>query len=375
MKLPGVGDWRALGWPVATGLMAALLILQTLHYRELTGRAAAPGSAATGAAPASYAAAVRRATPAVVNIYTRKVVRRPYNPLFDEPYFQRLFRRGTAPQRERIQRSLGSGVIVSADGYLLTNNHVIEGASDILVLLADGREAIATVIGTDPDTDLAVLDIDLPDLQPIPVGNPDAAEVGAVVLAIGNPYGFEQSVSQGIISATGRSGLQLNTYENFIQTDAAINPGNSGGALLDAQGNLLGINTAIIAPTGGSQGIGLAIPADYAIKVLQDIVAHGYVVRGWLGVEVQPLPARVSTTTGAHTGLVVSDVEPDSPAQGAGVHPGDILLALNGTATSQGRNAMYRIALMAPGDAFELEIYRDGKLIRLAGTLGQRPQD
>jgi len=264
---------------------------------------------------------------------------------------------------------------VSADGYLLTNNHVIEGASEILVLLADGREAIATVIGTDPDTDLAVLDIDLPDLQPIPVGNPDAAEVGDVVLAIGNPYGFEQSVSQGIISATGRSGLQLNTYENFIQTDAAINPGNSGGALLDAQGNLLGINTAIIAPTGGSQGIGLAIPADYAIKVLQDIVAHGYVVRGWLGVEVQPLPARVVTTAGAHTGLVVSDVEPESPAQAAGVHPGDILLALNGTATSQGRNAMYRIALMAPGDAFELEIYRDGKLIRLGGKLGQRPQD
>ncbi len=375
MKLPGVSDWRALGWPVATGLMAALLILQALHYRELTGQAVAPGAAPTGAAPASYAAAVRRATPAVVNIYTRKVVRRPYNPLFDEPYFQRLFRRGTAPQRERIQRSLGSGVIVSADGYLLTNNHVIEGASEILVLLADGREAIATVIGTDPDTDLAVLDIDLPDLQPIPVGNPDAAEVGDVVLAIGNPYGFEQSVSQGIISATGRSGLQLNTYENFIQTDAAINPGNSGGALLDAQGNLLGINTAIIAPTGGSQGIGLAIPADYAIKVLQDIVAHGYVVRGWLGVEVQPLPARVVTTAGAHTGLVVSDVEPESPAQAAGVHPGDILLALNGTATSQGRNAMYRIALMAPGDAFELEIYRDGKLIRLGGKLGQRPQD
>jgi serine protease DegS len=368
-----LNGWRALGWPVATGLMAALLILQTLHYRELAGRPAAVAEDA--GAPVSYAAAVRRATPAVVNIYTRKVIRRPYNPLFDEPFFQRLFKRGTAPQRERIQRSLGSGVIMSADGYLLTNNHVIAGASEILVLLADGREAIATVIGTDPDTDLAVLDIDLPELQPIPVGDPDAAEVGDVVLAIGNPYGFGQSVSQGIISATGRFGLQLNTYENFIQTDAAINPGNSGGALLDARGNLLGINTAIYSPSGGSQGIGLAIPADYAIKVLRDIVAHGYVVRGWLGVEVQPLPARIVTADGAHTGLVVSDVEPGSPAQTAGVLPGDILLALNGTATSQGRNAMYRIALMAPGEAFDLEIYRDEQLVRLAGKLGQRPQD
>ncbi len=372
---PGLNGWRAMGWPVATGLMAALLILQALHYRELAERPTTSTEAASIDAPASYAAAVRRATPAVVNIYTRKVVRRPYNPLFDEPFFQRLLNRGTAPQRERIQRSLGSGVIMSGDGYLLTNNHVIEGANEILVLLADGRDAIAKVIGTDPDTDLAVLDIDLPQLQPIPVGNPDAAEVGDVVLAIGNPYGFGQSVSQGIISATGRFGLQLNTYENYIQTDAAINPGNSGGALLDARGNLLGINTAIYSRSGGSQGIGLAIPADYAIKVLRDIVAHGYVVRGWLGVEVQPLPARIVTADGAHTGLVVSNVEPGSPAQTAGVQAGDILLALNGTATSQGRNAMYRIALMAPGDAFELEIYRGEQITRLAGTLGQRPQD
>jgi serine protease DegS len=361
---------RELGWPVATGLMAALLILQALHYRE-----AARAPAAAPGAVESYAPAVRRATPAVVNIYTRRIVRRPFNPLLDDPLFQRLFNRSTPPQRERIQRSLGSGVIMYGDGYVLTNNHVIAGASEILVLLADGREAMATVIGADPDTDLAVLHIDLPDLQPVPVGGPDAAEVGDVVLAIGNPYGLGQSVSQGIISATGRFGLQLNTYENYIQTDAAINPGNSGGALLDARGNLLGINTAIYSRSGGSQGIGLAIPADYASKVLRDIVAHGYVVRGWLGVEVQPMPARIDTPDGARTGLVVSGVGRDSPAEAAGVRPGDILLALNGEAISRGRNAMYRIALMAPGDAFELQVAREGQILRLEGKLGQRPQD
>jgi serine protease DegS len=364
---------RALGWPVATGLMAALLILQALHYRELA-QAPAP-QVPPSASPYSYAPAVRRATPAVVNVYTRKVVRRRFHPLLDDPIFQRLFNRSSPPQRERIQRSLGSGVIMSEDGYVLTNNHVIAGASEILVALADGREAMATVIGADPDTDLAVLDIDLPDLQPIAVGNPDVAEVGDVVLAIGNPYGIGQSVSQGIISATGRFGQQPNAYANYIQTDAAINPGNSGGALLDAEGRLLGINTAIYSQTGGSEGIGLSIPADYAIKVLRDIVTHGLVVRGWLGVEVQSLPARVATPDGPQTGLVVSSIESGSPAQSAGVEPGDILLALNGKPTSQGRDAMYRVALMAPGDSFELTVSRDGRLLRLAGRLVQRPQD
>jgi serine protease DegS len=352
---------QGMGWPVAVGLMAALLIIQTLHYRDLAKRSPA---LATPAAPVSYADAVRRATPAVVNIYTRTVVRDP----LAMPFFQgRLL-------RERIQRSLGSGVIMTADGYILTNNHVIRGASEILVLLADGRETMARLIGSDPDTDLAVLDIDLPDLQPITVGDVDTAEVGDVVLAIGNPYGFGQSVSQGIISATGRYGLQLNTYENYIQTDAAINPGNSGGALLDAHGNLLGINTAIYSRSGGSQGIGLAIPADYAIKALRDIVDHGQVVRGWLGVEVQPLPARINgTDQGGLTGMVVSDVEPGSPAQAGGVQPGDNQLAQKRTPTSQGRNAMYRILLMAPGDAFTLTVWRNGSTQELRGKLGQRP--
>jgi serine protease DegS len=291
----------------------------------------------------------------------------------DDPFYQQFFRRSPAPQRERIERSLGSGVIMSADGYVLTNNHVISGATEILVLLADGRESLATLIGSDPGTDLAVLRIELPDLKPITVGNPASAEVGDVVLAIGNPYGFEQSVSQGIISAVGRFGLQLNAYENFIQTDAAINPGNSGGALIDAEGNLLGINTAIYSRSGGSQGIGLATPADSAAKVLQDIVQHGEVIRGWLGVSVQGMPARVKLSEGERSGLVVSDVEAGSPASQAGLQPGDLLIAINGQAADQGRNTMLRIGLMAPGDAFSLDVLRGEKRLTLDGMVGQRP--
>jgi serine protease DegS len=363
--MSGLPSWRALGWPVALGLFAALLALQLLPSRS------APEASAVGVA--SWAPAVRRASPAVVNIYTTKIVRRAVQPLYQDPLFQQFFRRSPALQRERIQRSLGSGVIMSADGYLLTNSHVIAGATEILVLLADGRESFATVVGADPDTDLAVLKIELPDLQPIAPSDPSTAEVGDVVLAIGNPYGFQQSVSQGIISATGRVGLQLNAFENYIQTDAAINPGNSGGALVDATGNLLGINTAIYSNSGGSQGIGLAVPVDFALKVLHDIVQHGYVVRGWLGIEVQLLPARVQTAAGTRIGLVVSGVEPGSPAEAAGLRPGDLLVTINGQATGEGRNALHQIALLAPGERFRLEVLRESDTVRLEGSVGQRP--
>ena len=346
---------QGMGWPVATGLMAALLIMQTLHYRE----------PAPHTSPTSYADAVRRATPAVVNIYTRTIItERRRVPV---PQGWLLF------EQSRSGQSLGSGVIMTADGYILTNNHVISGASEIRVQLADGREAIARLIGSDPDTDLAVLGIDLPDLQPIAVGNVGAAEVGDVVLAIGNPYGVGQSVSQGIISATGGHNLRPDIYDNYIQTDAAINPGNSGGALLDTHGNLLGINTMIISRGGGSQGVGFAIPADYAIKALRDIVEHGSVERGWLGIEVQPLPVRIDAARETFTGMVVSDVEPGSPAQAAGVRPGDILLTLNGTPTNEGRNTMNRLLRMAPGDPFTLGVWRDGGAKELRGKLGQAP--
>jgi serine protease DegS len=358
----GIGRLARWGWPVAAGLLAAMLVL---HFFPPRAQSPARGVA-------SWAEAVQRASPAVVNIYTRRVVRQRYPAWMENPVLQQLLGRSPAPMRERVERSLGSGVIMTADGYLLTNLHVISGATGILVLLADGREALATVLGTDPDTDLAVLHIELPDLQPISVGDPGAAEVGDVVLAIGNPYGFARTVTQGIISATGRFGLQLNVYENYIQTDAAINPGNSGGALVDASGRLLGINSAIYSPTGGSQGIGLAIPADVAVKVLRDIVAKGHVIRGWLGVAVQPLAARVQGAHGPATALVVSDVEPGSPAEAAGLRRGDLLLAINGEAIEGGRETMQRIALMAPGESFELEVLRDEAPLRLRGTVGDR---
>ncbi|MFC6669476.1 trypsin-like peptidase domain-containing protein [Marinobacterium aestuariivivens] len=285
-------------WPIVTGILAAVLILQlfpdllspqvtTVEIRE-----AAPADSGTphlGSGPVSYSAAVELAAPAVVNIYTRTLVKQQLNPLFNDPFFRRFFDLGTPPQRERIESSLGSGVILSKQGYIVTNNHVIAGADSVLVALRDGRESQAEVIGTDPETDLAVLKINLPDLPSIALASSDSLRVGDVVLAIGNPFGVGQTVTMGIISATGRNSLGLNTYEDFIQTDAAINPGNSGGALIDAYGNLIGINSAIFSRSGGSQGIGFAIPSNLARQILQDLVENERVIRGWIGVEIQEL--------------------------------------------------------------------------------------
>ena len=235
-------------------------------------------SAAPPSGPVSYASAVETAAPAVVNIYTTKVVTQRVNPLFDDPAFKQFFGDLFAP-RKQLESSLGSGVIISSNGYILTNNHVIQGADEILVALRDGRSVEATVVGTDPETDLGVLSISLHDLPSITIGKSDTLRVGDVVLAIGNPYGVGQTVTLGIVSATGRSQLGINTFENFIQTDAAINPGNSGGALINAYGNLVGINSAIYSGSGGSQGIGFAIPVSIAKRVMEEILQYGHVVR------------------------------------------------------------------------------------------------
>jgi len=236
----------------------------------------------------SYADAVDLAAPAVVNIYTTKLITERANPLFNDPFFRYFFGDQLAP-RQRLESSLGSGVIVSDNGYILTNNHVVEGADEIQVALRDGHSAEATIVGTDPESDLAVLKVNLESLPAITIGQSDEARVGDVVLAIGNPFGVGQTVTMGIISAMGRNTVGINTYENFIQTDAAINPGNSGGALINPYGQLIGINTAIFSKSGGYQGIGFAIPGKFAIEVMQQLIQHGRVIRGWLGIEVQDI--------------------------------------------------------------------------------------
>ena len=305
---------KFLTWPAIAGLLAALLILD---------RWVLPGSAPDGEItrePVSYARAVREATPSVVNIYTAKLVTARRNPMLDDRYFRRFSQ--PQAQRQRIERSLGSGVIMTAQGHILTNNHVIAGADAIQVLLHDGRSANAIVIGTDTATDLAVLQVELPDLQPVDLGDSNAARVGDVVLAIGNPLGFGHSVTQGIVSALGRYGLQLNAYEDYIQTDATIHLGNSGGALINTRGQLLGINTLIYTANSQSRdtptgiGISLAIPVNLAVFVMRDLIEYGEVIRGWLGVSVEPIGRGPE---GKGQALVVVGVSENSPASKAGI--------------------------------------------------------
>lgn len=365
-------------WPIICGILAAIIILD--HFPTLLGQHEGSTSNAnlrpplTSHAPYSYAEAVNRAAPAVVNIYTSKTIAPKVPTIFSDPYFKRFFRRDDSRQRERVQRSLGSGVIINPQGYLLTNNHVIAGADEILVLLQDGREALATLIGGDSETDLAVLKINLDNLETIEIGDPSQAMVGDVVLAIGNPYGFGQTVTQGIISATGRYGLKLSTYENFIQTDAAINPGNSGGALVDAAGKLLGINTAIYTKTGGSQGIGLATPSDLALRIMADLIQHGKVIRGWLGIEVQALPAAMGQANGlsGNNGVVITGTYRDGPASNSGLVPGDIITSINGQPVGDGHAGMNFIAATRPGDEVLIDVVRDGKPLQISAEVGER---
>lgn len=324
--------------------------------------------------PVSYADAVDRAAPAVVNIFTRKLVRRKTHPLFDDPFFQRFFRTNPEPS-ERMQSSLGSGVIMSPDGYVLTNNHVIHGADQIVVALHDGREVNATVVGTDPEADLAVLKIELKNLPQIKVAHDSQLRIGDVVLAIGNPFGVGQTVTLGIVSATGRNQLGLNTYEDYIQTDAAINPGNSGGALINAYGELVGLNTAIFSKSGGSQGIGFAIPAEVASRTLSDIATHGATIRGWLGIEVQeatPQLLNALSLPQALTGLIVTGIYPDGPADQARLSVGDILVKINTQDATNARSAMNQIAALRPGDAIDLEFIRAGQKMQTRAIAGQR---
>jgi serine protease DegS len=335
--------------------------------------AAAPAPAAASPAPVvmlSFADSVARAAPAVVNIYTARVVRdrpqvSPLNQLFgDWPAF-----------RQRVERSLGSGVIVDAMGTIVTNQHVIAGADSIRVQLADGRIADARIVGQDPDTDLAILDLEIGDLPIMPMGRSDTLRVGDIVLAIGNPYGLSQTVTQGIVSATGRGQLGLATFENFIQTDAAINLGNSGGALIDAHGDLVGINTAVLNRSyGGPEGIGFAIPVNLVRGVMEQILLKGHVVRGWLGFAPQDLTEEQSAQIGtAGGGVTVVNIIVKSPAFAAGVRPGDLITALGGEPVHSAQDLVARVSLLKPGAEVELEGRHARQAYKFKLTVLERP--
>ena len=331
--------------------------------------------AANVTAPGSYRAAAARAMPAVVNILASKAPRRRH-PLLRDPYFKKFFgERDRDGDDDDDDTSLGSGVIVSPDGYILTNNHVIDGADDIQVALTDGRKAAAKVVGTDPETDLAVVKIALDKLPVIVLGHAEQAKVGDVVLAIGNPFGVGQTVTMGIISALGRNNLHINHFENFIQTDAAINFGNSGGALIDTNGNLLGINSAIYSQTGGSVGIGFAIPVSTAKSVMEEIIQTGHVVRGWIGVESQEITPEMAESFGLHrqSGAIIAGVVRNGPADKGGMKPGDILLSVEGKPVADTNDMLNLIAQLHPGGKARMTVLRKSRETTLDILVGKRP--
>ncbi|QSX96856.1 Do family serine endopeptidase [Janthinobacterium sp. PLB04] len=334
-------------------------------------------TASSSLAPGSYRDAAARAMPAVVNILTLQVPKRGAHPLARDPFFKRFFgdRDPDGEDGDDLKNSLGSGVIVSHEGYVLTNNHVVEGADEIEVVLTDGRKAPAKVVGLDPETDLAVIKIDLDKLPVIVLGQSELARVGDVVLAIGNPFGVGQTVTMGIISALGRNNLHINSFENFIQTDAAINFGNSGGALVDTRGNLIGINTAIYSQSGGSVGIGFAIPVSTAKTVMEAIIKDGHVVRGWIGVETQDITPELAQSFNLQrtSGAIIAGVVRNGPADKAGIVPGDILLTVDGKPVGDTTEMLNLIAQLPPGGKAKMTVLRKNREAALDVMVGKRP--
>ena len=373
----------------ATIAVAALFVVSTFRPEWLPSRpgsqiavvqqaptqAGTTGPLPTAASVGSYHEAVRRATPSVVNISTSKEIRSPRHPLLNDPIFRRFFG-DQLPDEAQRATSLGSGVIVSTGGYILTNHHVVEAADEIEVGLHDGRKLLAKVVGNDPDTDLAVLRVTADNLPAITFGSSDALRVGDVVLAIGNPFYLGHTVTSGIVSALGRSGLGISTFENLIQTDAAINPGNSGGALVDAGGNLVGINTAIYSRTGGSMGIGFAIPVSTAKVVLEQIIKTGGVARGWIGVELQEIspPLAESFRLGAQRGALIAGVLRGGPADKAGIKPGDVVVEIQGKPVADPTAMLNMIAALAPGSPAKMKLKRQGQDVDATTSVGRRPK-
>ncbi|HET7831965.1 MAG TPA: Do family serine endopeptidase [Gallionella sp.] len=336
----------------------------------------APQVNASNAPQNGMSSAAAKAMPSVVNVYTTTIIKAPATPFLDELRF-RFFYGKPAPTRPQTTSSLGSGVIVSTDGYILTNHHVVEAADKIEVALADGRKAKAHVIGSDPETDLAVIKIELPGTLPtVTFGQPEQAHVGDMVLAIGNPFGVGQTVTMGIISALKRDHLGLNTFENFIQTDAAINPGNSGGALVDVNGDLIGINSAIYSPSGGSLGIGFAISATTAKKTMEQIIRTGSVTRGWIGAGVQELSPETAEALklGDVKGVLITEVMRRSPAEHAGIRPGDVLLAIDGKPIEDWTTMLDTVAELPPGTVAQIKLARKGATMDVPVKIGKRPK-
>ncbi|MEJ2310431.1 MAG: Do family serine endopeptidase [Gammaproteobacteria bacterium] len=333
------------------------------------------GAKAPLSGPASYAGAVNLAAPAVVNVYSTKIYRQSISPLFNDPFFRHLFGDALGGQtRERMENSLGSGVIVDSSGYIVTNNHVIADADQISVVLNDGKKLAARVVGTDPDSDIAVLKVDSRKLPAITIGDSSKLRVGDVVLAIGNPFGVGQTVTMGIVSATGRNQLGITNFENFIQTDAAINPGNSGGALIDAHGHLVGINTAIFSKSGGSQGIGFAIPVDMVRGIMKQLVETGRVSRGWLGLGGQDVTAALAESFGLKDvqGVLISNVFRGGAADRAGLRPGDVITMIDSHKITSAFDIVNAIGARRPGTDVVIRGWRGAERLEVTATLDDR---
>ncbi len=367
-----------------TVCLAGLFVVATLRpdlLPRISGKASSVVLTQETATPvvtprvATYADAARKATPAVVNVYTSKEVR-SRNPLADDLLLRRYFPdfAGRGPRTRAT--SLGSGVIVASEGYVLTNYHVVEGADDIQLWLADGRRMAARVVGADPESDIAVLKAEATGLPAITFGNLEQVQVGDVVLAIGNPFGFGSSVTLGIVSALGRNHLGINRFEDFIQTDAAINPGNSGGALVDSAGNLIGINSTIYSQSGGSLGIGFAIPVSLARTVLQQIIETGEVTRGWFGVDPMDVTSEIAGALALERaeGVVIRGLQPGGPADRAGLQVRDVVLDIQGKPTRDTATLLARIAELPPGSSARVTVWRDGKPIDVNVVVGRRPK-
>jgi serine protease Do len=375
LVVAALGVGTAIGsWWTARRSRSGVNILMT----TASAAASSEVSFATGLTPV-----VEKVVPAVVNIASAKIVRQadtgPTSPFFFDPFFREFFGWDLPdrPPRERREQSLGSGVIISSDGYLLTNNHVVEGASEIRISLADKRELTARIVGTDPRTDIAVLRVDEKNLPALAVADSSQVKPGQFVLAVGNPFGLGQTVTMGIVSATGRGNLSIVDYEDFIQTDAPINPGNSGGALVDIHGALIGINTAILSRSGGNQGIGFAVPINMARQVMEHILKDGRVIRGWLGVAIQPVTPAVARAMGLEkpAGALIGDVTAGSPAEKAGLRRGDIVIAINGEPVSETRELSLKVAMLSPGTTARLKVIRDRREIEIPVVLGEQPAE